>query len=190
MLNYQEFVSMNKSMLIAPAGYGKTHTIAECLKNIRNKEKQLILTHTHAGVASIKEKIKKEGIPNSSFEVETITSFAQRYVLAFYTGNDLPKQEDSKLYYPFVIEKANTLFKLKPIREILFNTYKGLFVDEYQDCNVSQHNFIRFYHEFNGIVIFKQKDVYGEFFHNPAQFRGWMGSPIYPNRPWKGGDLY
>lgn len=142
MLNYQEFVSKEKSMLIAPAGFGKTHTIAECLKTIKNNGKQLILTHTHAGVASIKEKIKKEAIPNCNFEVETITSFAQKYVLAFYTGNDLPSQDDSKLYYPFIIEKANALFKLKPIRQIISNTYKGLFIDEYQDCTLSQHSLL------------------------------------------------
>lgn len=142
MFNLIEFTSKEKSMLIAPAGFGKTHTIATCLKNSQNKGKQLILTHTHAGIASIKEKIKKEGIPNSSFEVETITSFAQKYVLAFHTGNDLPDQEDSKLYYPFIIEKANTLFKLKPIRQIISNTYNRLFVDEYQDCTISQHNLV------------------------------------------------
>ena len=33
-----------------------------------------------------------------------------------------------------------------------------------------------FYHEFNGIANFKQKDVYGKFFHNTAQFGGWLGS--------------
>ena len=142
MLNHLEFASKEKSMLIAPAGFGKTHTIAECIKTIKINGKQLILTHTHAGVASIKEKIKKEGIPNSNFEVETITSFAQKYVLAFYTGTDLPNQEESKFYYPFIIEKANVLFKIKPIRQIISNTYKGLFVDEYQDCTVSQHNLV------------------------------------------------
>jgi DNA helicase-2/ATP-dependent DNA helicase PcrA len=142
MLNHLEFASKEKSMLIAPAGFGKTHTIAECLKTINIKGKQLILTHTHAGVASIKEKIKKEEIPNSNFEVETITSFAQKYVLAFYTGTDLPDQEDSKFYYPFIIEKANVLFKIKPIRQIIYNTYKGLFVDEYQDCTLGQHSLV------------------------------------------------
>ena len=60
MIDYKEFVSKEKSLLIAPAGYGKTHTIAECLKYIDGT--QLILTHTHAGVASLKEKIKKIGI--------------------------------------------------------------------------------------------------------------------------------
>lgn len=129
-------------MLVAPAGFGKTHTIAECLKNTQNKGKQLILTHTHAGVASIKEKIKKEEIPYSSYEVETITSFAQKYVLSFYTGIDIPEQEDSKMYYPFIIEKAITLFKLNPIKQVVSNTYEGLFVDEYQDCTIKQHELV------------------------------------------------
>lgn len=142
MINLTEFILQEKSMLIAPAGFGKTHTIAECLKNTQSIGKQLILTHTHAGVASIKEKTKKEGIPSSSFEVETIMSFAQKYVLSFYTGNDVPEQEDSKLYYPFIIEKAKCLFKLNPIKKIISNTYKGLFVDEYQDCTETQHQLI------------------------------------------------
>ena len=114
MFDLLEFVQKEKSMLIAPAGFGKTHTIAECLKITHDQGKQLILTHTHAGVASIKEKIKKEAIPNLNFEVETITSFAQKYVMAFYTGNDFPDQENSKFYYPFIIDKAKEIFKLKP----------------------------------------------------------------------------
>lgn len=142
MLNYLEFISKDKSMLIAPAGFGKTHTIAECLKHTQKKGKQLILTHTHAGVASIKEKIKREGIPSSSYSVETITSFAQKYVLSFHVGTDIPEQEDSKKYYPFIINMALELLKLKPIRLIISNTYSGLFVDEYQDCTTKQHNLI------------------------------------------------
>lgn len=142
MIDHLEFISHRKSILIAPAGFGKTHTIAESLKSIQSGGKQLILTHTHAGVASIKEKIKKEGISSSNYEVETITSFAQKFVLAFYTGIDLPSQEDSKVYYPFIINEAKALLKLNPIRQIILNSYQGLFVDEYQDCTVSQHEFI------------------------------------------------
>ncbi|MCX6157143.1 MAG: AAA family ATPase [Ignavibacteriae bacterium] len=142
MLNYLEFISKDKSMLIAPAGFGKTHAIAECLNHSKDKGKQLILTHTHAGVASIKEKIKKQGISNSSYSVETIMSFAQKYTLSFYNGSDIPKQDNSEKYYPFLIEKATELFKLNPIKQIIVNSYKGLFVDEYQDCTLSQHKLI------------------------------------------------
>jgi len=56
-MDYAEFVSKPKSMIVAPAGYGKTYAIALCLSH--TKGKQLILTHTNAGVASLKEKIMK-----------------------------------------------------------------------------------------------------------------------------------
>ena len=55
MFDINEFVSKPKSLLIAPAGYGKTHTIAECLKYTAGS--QLVLTHTHAGGASLTEKL-------------------------------------------------------------------------------------------------------------------------------------
>ncbi len=126
-------------MLIAPAGYGKTHTIVECLKYTEGK--QLILTHTHAGVASIKEKIKKANIPSTKYSVETISSFAQKYVLSFFVGV-IPRQEDTNVYYPFILENAIKLIQITPIKNIIQNTYNGLFVDEYQDCNLAHHQLI------------------------------------------------
>jgi superfamily I DNA/RNA helicase len=136
--NIKDFISKQKSYLIAPAGYGKTHTIAECLKS--TKGKQLILTHTHAGVASIKEKIKKLNIPNKNYNVETISSYAQKYVFAF-CKNELPEQ-DKENYFNVIIDKAIKLLKIKLISNIVKLTYNGLFVDEYQDCTQIQHKFI------------------------------------------------
>lgn len=141
-MNYQEFIIKEKSLLIAPAGYGKTYTLAECLKHTPSNEKQLIITHTHAGIASIKEKIKKIEIPSSKYEIETITGFAQKYTLAFYCNNDIPLQEDSKNYYPFIIKKATELIGLESIKRTIKYSYHGLFVDEYQDCTKSQHKLI------------------------------------------------
>ena len=125
---------------ISPAGYGKTHTISECLKYTTGK--QLVLTHTHAGVASLKEKVKKSGITSSKYLIETIDSFAQKYVNAFYCENDIPEQDDTKNYFPFIIRKAANLVKIKPIKEIIKISYNGLFVDEYQDCTKHRHQFI------------------------------------------------
>ncbi|HCX62007.1 MAG TPA: hypothetical protein DHU59_06170 [Clostridiales bacterium] len=136
-MDYQSFVSQNKALLISPAGYGKTYTIVESLKHTEGA--QLILTHTHAGVGSIKEKIKAENIPARLFHVETISSFCQKYVQSFYIGKDIPDQED-KLYHTFVLEKACTLFKSHLLQSIIKSTYKGLFVDEYQDCTNKQHD--------------------------------------------------
>lgn len=137
-----DFVAPAKSLIIAPAGYGKTHTIAECLKYMKEHqgiESQLILTHTHAGVASIKEKVAKVS-PSCIYHIETISSFAQKYVESFYCGT-LPLQDEDG-YFPFIIKTAVSLFSKRLIQIIISTTYKGLFVDEYQDCTLSQHNLI------------------------------------------------
>jgi hypothetical protein len=137
---YKKFISHQQSILIAPAGYGKTYTIAACVKV--SEGKQLILTHTHAGVASIKEKIKAAQISSQSYHVETIMSFAQKYVLAFYTKGDIPNQDDTTNYYPFLIDKAGELLKKQTIANIIRNSYAGLYVDEYQDCTLKQDELI------------------------------------------------
>ncbi len=139
-MDYAGFVSKQKSMIVAPAGYGKTHAIAECLKYTEGR--QLVLTHTHAGVASLKEKIRKEGIASKQYRVETIESFAQKYFNAFYCGSDEPAQDDVQDYFNFVRKKANAILKLTPIKDVIKATYSGLFVDEYQDCNIDQHYLI------------------------------------------------
>jgi DNA helicase-2/ATP-dependent DNA helicase PcrA len=190
MLNYKELVAKEKCMVIAPAGYGKTHTISECL--LYTSGKQLILTHTHAGVASIKEKIKNAKIHSSSYHVETITSYAQKYVNSFYIGDDIPDQENGKNYFPFIIEKATQIFKIKPITEIIRATYCGLFVDEYQDCNLSQHNLIK---ELSNLLPTR---ILGDYLqgifgftgdlvdlNNSEQFRTFINNKIELTTPWR-----
>lgn len=138
-MDYQAFVDGRKTLMVAPAGYGKTYTIAESLKHTDGK--QLILTHTHAGVASIKEKIKKLNIETKKYSIETISSFAQKYFHAFYTGEDIPDQEE-KRYHSFVIQKAKEVFTSPLVKRVITASYTGLFVDEYQDCSKNQHAMI------------------------------------------------
>ena len=137
-MNYQEFIDSPKSLLIAPAGYGKTYTIAGCLKDTSGK--QLILTHTHAGIASIRKKIRGHNISNDKYSVETISSFAQKYVNAYYNG--IVPEQDSREYHPFVIKQAASIISTSIIQRVLNATYTGIFVDEYQDCTKAQHTLI------------------------------------------------
>ncbi|MBV1910519.1 MAG: AAA family ATPase [Kangiellaceae bacterium] len=140
-MDYQAFVDTKKSLLVAPAGYGKTFTIVECLKYTTGK--QLVLTHTHAGIAAIKEKIKKTpAIKSHQYCIETISSFAQKYVMAFYVGEDMPCQKLSKEYHKFIIEQAIYIFRGSSAQNVLEASYSGVFVDEYQDCNIDQHSMI------------------------------------------------
>lgn len=140
-MDKSRFLSKTKSLLIAPAGFGKTHFIADSFEYVAGK--QLILTHTHAGVASIKQKLAKTGISNERFQVETISSLAQRFTFDYYTGNSIPSQEDAEKHFSFVVKKATQLLKRRLIADVIQRTYTGLFVDEYQDCTVLHHAFIR-----------------------------------------------
>ena len=140
-MNYDAFVNGAKTKLVSPAGYGKTFTIVECLKH--TKGKQLILTHTHAGVGAIKEKIREAGIASATYTVETISSFVQQFIHAFYNPVYIPPQEKAKEYHQFLIDKAPILFSSLLIQKVLLSSYNGLFVDEYQDCSQEQHKVIQ-----------------------------------------------
>lgn len=140
-MDYRKFIDSEKALLKAPAGYGKTYTLSKCLQYTEGRS--LVLTHTHAGVASIKQKLKDAGIHSSKYSVETITSFAQKYVDSFYIGKYRPQQEDSNNYYPFIIKEATSIFSNSIIKDILCSTYSGIFVDEYQDCSRGQHLMLR-----------------------------------------------
>lgn len=158
--NKANFVYGNKTKIIAPAGYGKTHFISDCIQyaHEHNLGKQLILTHTHAGIASIKEKLSKFNIPASAYRVETICGYAQKYVFAFIDHSTIPEQ-DSNDFYTFIIEQATRLFGKKSIQSIIQATYKGVFIDEYQDCTTNQH-----------AMLMKLKDVISlHIFGDPMQ---------------------
>jgi len=141
MFEIESFINHQKTMLIAPAGYGKTHSIAASMNVLKGSGKHLILTHTHAGLASIKEKLKKELIPSKSYHVETISGFAQRYVQSFCKAEAIPDPNE-KDYFKTIITNALNLFKLKPVKRVLARSYDSLFVDEYQDCTLQQHKLI------------------------------------------------
>jgi len=140
-MDFPAFVNGAKTVLVSPAGYGKTFTIAECLKH--TKGRQLILTHTHAGISSIKEKIRAAGITPANYNVETISSFAQQFVHAFCKKALIPPQDKSREYHEFVINKAIALFSSSLAITVIRSSYKGLFVDEYQDCSEGQHILIQ-----------------------------------------------
>lgn len=139
----QKFLSGCKSLIIAPAGYGKTYTITACVKQFSEKNKILILTHTHAGIASIKEKMKKEAVSPSKYSLDTISSFALQYTNAYhFVKDEIPIAENGDEYFKFAIITATKLLKAVPIKEAIRSSYSHIIVDEYQDCDTLQHQLI------------------------------------------------
>ena len=63
----------SKGYVIAPAGFGKTHLIAMAIN--LGSDRQLILTHTFAGVNALKKKTQVLGVPASKHHIDTIASW-------------------------------------------------------------------------------------------------------------------
>ena len=138
MIDWKEFICCNRGLLIAPAGHGKTTAIADCLLQCPESSCQLVLTHTHAGIASLRNKFRKKNVPSSCYQLDTITGFAQRYVLNYLGKSALPEETDRD-YFTVAIEKCCKLLQTKVVQAVIKLSYDGIFVDEYQDCTIKQH---------------------------------------------------
>jgi len=137
------FLSADKSIVLAPAGYGKTYTIAEVLAAYQGSKKILVLTHTHAGIASLKEKFDQKQIPSSLYVLETICSFALNLTKTYHVAKEeIPPESDVNSLFKYSIEHAATILKANPIKHLIESQYDHLIVDEYQDCSVAQHQMI------------------------------------------------
>lgn len=129
-----------KGYVIAPAGYGKTHLIVLAVQ--ASGDRQLILTHTFAGVNSIKTKMTLLGVPASKFQVDTIASWALRLCLAYPKTSGWNTENPTSKQWSELYECCSGLLGKKFIRHAVSATYAGVYVDEYQDCSDLQHSLV------------------------------------------------
>jgi len=129
-----------KGLVVAPAGYGKTHLIAESVIGFGGCP-QLILTHTHAGVDSIRNKIRRLNPSIRNIHVETIDGLVLRYVANYPCVSGWSGSLD-EVNWCDTRKCGINLFKKDFIKQVIKNTYAGLYVDEYQDCSLEQHAII------------------------------------------------
>jgi energy-coupling factor transporter ATP-binding protein EcfA2 len=140
---YKQFANERRAVIVGPAGCGKTELVARAVGFCPSNSKQLILTHTHAGVDSLRAKLRKLNVSSSHYHVETIHSFALRYAAAYPKSSSVKsiKPQTSEDYRD-IIESAHRLMKTRVLREVFSLSYGGIFVDEYQDCTLDQHDLI------------------------------------------------
>lgn len=129
-----------KGYVIAPAGYGKTHLIALAVRV--SVGRQLILTHTFAGVNSIKTKMSALGVPASKYQVDTIASWSLRLCLAYPKTSGWETENPTSKQWNKLYGCCIGLLDKKFIRHVVTATYSGVYVDEYQDCSDSQHSLV------------------------------------------------
>lgn len=129
-----------KGYVIAPAGYGKTHLIAMAVKAATKR--QLILTHTFAGVNSIKTKMTSLGVPSSKYQIDTIASWSLRLCLAYPKTSGWKAENPTNKQWNKLYECCSGLLGKKFVHRVVAATYAGVYVDEYQDCSDLQHTIV------------------------------------------------
>jgi hypothetical protein len=130
----------SKGYVIAPAGYGKTYLIALSVHAASNR--QLVLTHTFAGVNSIKEKLNYLHVPSSKYHVDTIASWSLMLCLAYPMNSGWQEENPSGKQWNTLYDSCSELLANEFIRHVVLSTYSGIYVDEYQDCSERQHSLV------------------------------------------------
>jgi hypothetical protein len=131
-----------RSYLVAAAGCGKTETVAWAA-GFHADGRQLVLTHTHAGVKALKDRLRRIGATRGRVHVDTIAGFALRYAASFPSLSRLSTVEPTTPeHWNSVYEAAYRVFDGSVGRRVLEASYAGMFVDEYQDCIRPQHDLV------------------------------------------------
>lgn len=131
-----------RGFVAAAAGCGKTHLISEAVRRYGTR-RDLVLTHTHAGVDALRSKMRLLSNRSTEVVVDTIAAWALRYASAFPSLSGLQtSQPKTKGEWDCVYEAARNVLLRKPVREVLRASYSGAYVDEYQDCTVQQHGLV------------------------------------------------
>jgi len=117
------------SSVIAPAGCGKTEVIARAV-SLQGQGRSLLLTHTHSGVRSLKDRLKRLNVPTEHYRVDTIASWALKISISF------PQLSENMINQPVgdewkvVYKKAQNALQYQNIRYIVQHSYTGIYVNQ------------------------------------------------------------
>lgn len=136
MATAEALLAPGRGLVVAPAGCGKTHLLS-CTVLAGGGGRVLVLTHTRAGVAVIRNRLA--GARNAC--IATLDNWAAWLAVSFpgmsgyvptFTARD----------YRAAREAAVALLAVPAIRGLVASTWDLVLVDEYQDCNSLQHRLV------------------------------------------------
>lgn len=142
MISEQEILDSNRCSVIAPAGCGKTELIVKCVQSSKDDKRFLVLTHTHAGVRALRSRFKRNNISSERFRIDTIAGWSLGFTSAYPVSSLVLNSTPSGNEWDQIYKGAGLLFLNPHIQKVLKQSYAGVFVDEYQDCNSEQHRLI------------------------------------------------
>lgn len=138
----ERMLASTRAFVVAPAGCGKTELLTHFIGDGRSR-RQLVLTHTHAGVASLRKRLNTRGIPPEKYRLDTIAGWCLRYAAAYPEISGAQPDAEARPNWSIAYPAAERVVRTKLGQRILSESYDGVLVDEYQDCSRSQHAVIR-----------------------------------------------
>jgi hypothetical protein len=137
-------LDIDKGVVVAPAGCGKTQLIADALRQHTSEKPILVLTHTNSGVAALRGRLQRAGVNPASYRVATIDACAIRLISMFpeRAGHDPGIINAARPNYRAIRDATCNLLKAGHINDVLAASYARLLVDEYQDCSTRQHSMV------------------------------------------------
>jgi hypothetical protein len=153
-----DLLTVQRGTVTAPAGCGKTQLIADTLKRHCDARPTLVLTHTNAGKAALEQRLQRAQVPKHAYRLFTIDSWAVRLACRFPArsgvGMSVRQVENPRTDYPAVRAAVAKLLRAGHINDPLTSTYCRMFVDEYQDCGLVQHDIVLAVAEVLPTVVF------------------------------------
>ncbi|MEL7631661.1 UvrD-helicase domain-containing protein [Pectobacterium aroidearum] len=141
-----DLFAFRRGAITAPAGCGKTQLIADALTRHTGTTPVLILTHTNAGITTLRLRMQKAGVAASAYHIATIDGFSMRLVAIFPQRSAVAAAvlllRNPGADYPAIRMAARHLLQSGHLNEVLAASYAHLIVDEYQDCNLVQHDLV------------------------------------------------
>lgn len=141
-------IEITGGTITAPAGCGKTHLVAQAIADHKETELPLlVLTHTNAGVAALRNRVETLGVSHKKARIATLDGWSLKLLNSFPSRSEIDPShlllDNPKNDYPAIRTGALNIINKGHIREIIKSTYAHLIVDEYQDCQPDQHEMIK-----------------------------------------------
>lgn len=131
-----------RSFAVAAAGCGKTELLGQLVADQRSG-RQLVLTHTHAGVAAIKKRLADMHVPRDKFHLDTIAGWCLRYGAAYPAISGYRPDAEADPDWTATYPGAENVCRTALGKRVVSESYSGVLIDEYQDCSLKQHALAR-----------------------------------------------
>jgi hypothetical protein len=138
----EAMLGSRRAFAVAAAGCGKTELLGQLVADERSG-RQLVLTHTHAGVAALKKRLVDLRVPPAKFHLETIAGWCLRYGAAYSALSGLRADAEAQPDWDATYPGAERVCRSGLGQRILRESYSGVLIDEYQDCTTKMHSVVR-----------------------------------------------